>query len=456
MVFSIFVAVFIGLFALTLLTFTTSLFDAPSQSLNQFDLLSHCFTVAASLWLLANGVHTDLLGSSFEYMPLGLTLILFALLYFCLHPRQSTRLRAVVVGAFTYVGIVIFIYALGTPTGDFRVLLQLLVAFTIAFTALLMANASGSFFTQIKQWRRSNILLSSVPRYLTKSIQSALLIIAFLLILSALLAAAGLIVNIDAVQIIFDRLNAGPGTAVVISLFTCFFLPNFIIYNLGMLLGQGFTFGNLAYFSLHLQNDTSADLNVIPPLPILGSTLQSTQLGIHPLVPYILLAICGIAASVWLARSLRFEYLFPAFTKVKLCVSQSLYLLLACTLVAFFGFIASLTLAHFASGILAPNFGFVGVPASTLAFKVGGVLLFSTLPTVAVYIIYKAVTLKPYQHSFARDAEDSAIIMLRKETIASLEKEIQHEKDAAGHRAKGNRRVTSTYSKFGNEPDSQP
>jgi hypothetical protein len=446
-IFSVLIAVFVALFSLTLLTFTTSLFDAPSEEINQFDLLIASFNIAASLWLLANGVHTDLLGSDFGYIPLGLSLLIFALIYFSLKPRKQTSIKAVFVGSLSYVGMVVLVYALGSHTGNLAIFISLVKSFTLAFIALTFANTSGSFFAKMKVLRSQNVWLKKLPKYVTKSLQYAIVMVGIFLIMACLLTLVGVIININASQIIFDRLNASPATAVLISLYTVFFLPNFIIYNLSFILGHGFAFGDLAYFSLHVQNDTSSNLNAIPPLPILGGILQSSQLSIPRLVPYVLLIVLGVTASVMIARETRLEYTFPAFTKMKLCLSQALHLLICCAFLALFCALGVLTLGYISSGFLLHGFGFVGVASVSLALKVGVVVFLADIPVVLAYAVYKATTLKLYEHGAQHDDDDSAIIMLRRETKTSLKKEIQHEMAAKGHRAKGNRSVSSTYKK---------
>jgi hypothetical protein len=444
---SILLASFLGLLFLTMMCLAIAVLDEPTTQFTQYELLVSCTVLAVSVWLSGNGLPVDIVGMPFEYIPLGLSLLLFALVYFCQKRRIIVPFSSLVVGALSYSIVNFMLLAVTGQIVTINTVLHLVFAFTLCLVALMMANGSTSFFTRIHYFvkRRHKI---PIPKFLYLGLRGSVTAFASIVIVGVVVVSIGVLFNLDAVDQTYIALNAGPATTIMIALLQLLILPNFVMYIVTQLFSSGFQVGNLAHFALYSQvqgldglddANSTATANgltqVLPPIPLLTTTVTNDIITISPIVPVLIIMLISGLISYWQVLRIGNELLFTSFTKVKIAVSNACYLLLTTLVTALVLFGVCALAIMLSSGTIIGDFGYIG--ANPIVFGLDIISYYWICP---VLIIISNCAIKYYKNEF-----DTAAI-LRTEVHELVEREVEKEHEADVKKHSGKRHVTSSPS----------
>jgi len=217
--------------------------------------------LSARLWLLAHGVPFVVEGVAFTLAPLGLTLLIAAILAaiarrFC---TKSWASWAVATG--TYVGLVavVEIAAMrGYPN---------LASNTVHAIAVSAVVAGGSIAAGI--WRAHGAEFGWVPRIpanVRRGLRLGLATFAAALCIAALLAGAFTYLGRDRIADAAAGLGIDPLGGVALAFGQALYAPNISVWMLGWLTGLGFSVGE---GSVYAPGDIAAD--AVPAFPLFGA-----------------------------------------------------------------------------------------------------------------------------------------------------------------------------------------
>lgn len=259
-------------------------------------------------WLAGFGSSVTIADSSVTVIPLGLTLLSFALV------RSATRRVAqpTLWGALAVVvSFMAVVLVLGLVTGGparSGVLIAMLGSGLVAAagawsgiasvrsradSAGLIPFASSRITNRLESWRRSEGGFVSLVR---EGARAALVAVAALVAFAAVITAIWVVVGRDAVLEITRGLGADPVGAVALALIQIVTIPNLVLWAASWVIGPGFAVGTGTVFS-----PLEVASSPLPAVPLLGA-LPGQPLGALAWLVLIVPIAAGVVGMVSMWR----------------------------------------------------------------------------------------------------------------------------------------------------------
>ena len=250
---------------------------------------------AGLLWLVAHHVEVTVHGvGRIGLLPLGLVLLPAALIEragrWMTHEGHVTRLAQIapvaVSIAFPYA---LFTGAVAVASSTTVAAPSLWQAVTVGFLVALLASGFGAA-RGLAPWRKLAMRVPPRPRSLLLGTLAAL---ALLTVAGALLAAASLVVHLDAYKAAVAALNPGFGGSALLLLASLCYLPNSVIWAIAYMLGPGFSFGIGTAVS-----PSGSALGAVPAFPMLAALPVGTKAAFPAWIGFFILVMPYLAGAL--------------------------------------------------------------------------------------------------------------------------------------------------------------
>ncbi len=227
-------------------------------------------------------------------LPLGLVLLPAALIEragrWMTHEGHVTRLAQVapvaVSIAFPYA---LFTGAVAVASSTAVAAPSLWQAVTVGFLVALLASGFGAA-RGLAPWRKLAMRVPPRPRSLILGTLAAL---ALLTVAGALLAAASLVVHLNAYKAAVAALNPGFGGSALLLLASLCYLPNSVIWAIAYMLGPGFSFGIGTAVS-----PSGSALGAVPAFPMLAALPVGTKAAFPAWIGFFILVMPYLAGAL--------------------------------------------------------------------------------------------------------------------------------------------------------------
>jgi hypothetical protein len=256
-----------------------------------------------AIWLVGHLTRLSVPGGAFGQAPLGLTLLLAALLFSCgVRAARAAQVRGRrAVGSLTAslaasYAVIAVVMSLLARTGALQP--RPVTAFLGAGGLALVAGGAGA----VRGSGRSTAWWARVPTEVRLAVTGALGAITVLLAGGSLLVAAMLVVHRGGASSIVAGLHAGTSGSLLVLLICVLYAPTAVVWGACYLAGPGFAVGAGTSVAV-----TGAHLGAVPALPLLAALPSSADGG--PGWPLALAATlaAGLASGVLVDRAARRE-----------------------------------------------------------------------------------------------------------------------------------------------------
>lgn len=254
--------------------------------------------VGTVAWLLAHGAAPSVAQATISVVPLGLTLVAFAILVGSVRRARLASWAAGGFAALAYVAFTTAFLALAATPGTTG-------AIPGAAVLALVAVPCGLRGTPAPAWWHT--LSTRIPQFARDAAGLGWRILAVHLALAAAATVAMILTHLDEIGTLRGDLAPDAVSTVVLAAAELLVLPTVIVWAGAYLLGPGFAVGTGTVFS-----PEEIVAGPLPVVPVLGALPQPDSVwGQTPV-----LGLCGIASGVlaglWMLRRLRQRSALPA------------------------------------------------------------------------------------------------------------------------------------------------
>lgn len=246
--------------------------------------------VGTAAWLLGHGAAPALESATISVVPLGITMLCFAILVGSLRRARLASWSAGAFAGLAYLGFTTAFVAFAATPGTSRALVGAAVLAAVALPCGLRGSAPS-------WWRRT---VAGAPDWLADGAGLAWRILAVHLALATVATIAMILTHLDRVGELRSDLAADGLGSVVLILAQLLALPTLIVWAAAYLLGPGFALGSGTTFA-----PDGIVAGPLPVVPVLGALPEPDSLVGDLPVLGLTGVVTGLIAGVWMVRRLR-------------------------------------------------------------------------------------------------------------------------------------------------------
>lgn len=355
------------------------------ESISFESILSSLFS-GLLIWVMSNSSIITINSVSFQFIPLGGTLLVMLLIYLCAKSTKNTDPKALLIGVFFYAFLVFllsFVVKKNNDVSGLNEMRSFIFAFFISVVCFFMGNVEGSIFDKI---RNSNRVKLSRNRWyssyvLISAIRASIIGVTILLFVGCIITIFSTFANHQTTYNDISILNTNPFATFMVGLDEILILPNIIIWNVSLILGTGLDFGYAQRFDQI-------------PLPILNSIDLTIGVSHIIITTWVLLILVGAICAMLVWRWTKDAFFVFGYSDKMIRFGKVAYFFASIILSGLFFFIGFYILSEISSGsIHFGTLGYIGIHSYTFAIHgcAGFVLgeLIMSIPLCVVRIFEK-------------------------------------------------------------------
>ena len=248
--------------------------------------------VGTAAWLLGHGAAASVGATTISVVPLGITLISFAVLVGSVRRAKLTSWPAGVFAVVAYVGFTTAFVAFAATSGTARAIPGAVLLAVLAVTCGMRRSAAAPV------WWRS--VTARLPDWLRDAAGLGWRLVAVHLALATAATIAMILTHLDEISRLHAELAPDTVSTIVLIATQLLVLPTLIIWTSAYLLGPGFALGAGTVFA-----SDGIVAGPLPVVPMLGALPQPDSLWGELPVIGVSGILTGLIAGAWLARRLR-------------------------------------------------------------------------------------------------------------------------------------------------------